>query len=321
MIEAQEDLTWERWGNLIEATDRLGFDSLWRSDHLFSVMGAYERDALALWPSLTMVALRSSRIKFGPLVAPVTFRHPVMLARNAAALDRLSNGRFELGVGAGWNEAEHEAFGFDLPAPRDRINMLDEAIQVVQHLWTGDVVNFDGDHYQLRNAQMRPTPSHTGSVPLVIGAKRGKRMLKLVAAYADEWNITGGGLAREEYRDLQQTLARFCADINRDPGTIRRSIMLAYLIGRDQDELLGRAERMKAAVPSLKDIPTKELPDELRQRGWLVGQPDEIAQEIKSWEAVGVQRFMLQTHDQAELGAVELLATDVMPQVTDAAGQ
>src|SRR5688572_9311656 len=107
MIEGQEGLNWGRWNRLIDDAERLGFDSLWRSDHLFSVMGESQRETLALWPSLTAVALRSSRIEFGQLVSPTTFRHPVHLAADGATVDQASGGRFWLGVGAGWNESEH----------------------------------------------------------------------------------------------------------------------------------------------------------------------------------------------------------------------
>lgn len=118
MVEGQENVTWERWNRVVEATEQLGFDSVWRSDHLFSVVGATERQSLALWPSLTLVAQKTRRIRFGQLVSPLTFRNPVELAQHAVALDHLSGGRYVLGVGAGWYEREHRAFGFSLTSGR-----------------------------------------------------------------------------------------------------------------------------------------------------------------------------------------------------------
>ncbi len=116
MLEGQEGLNWERWVRISQQVEGLGLDSLWRSDHLFSVMARGERDSLECWTSLTELATRVRRIRFGPLVSPMTFRHPALLARMAAAVDGLSNGRLVLGVGAGWNEAEHAAYGITLPA-------------------------------------------------------------------------------------------------------------------------------------------------------------------------------------------------------------
>ena len=153
MIEGQEGLTWERWHALTDSAENLGFDSLWRSDHLFSVMGESQRETLALWPSLTAAALRTSRIKLGQLVSPTTFRHPIHLASDAVALDQLSEARFILGVGAGWNVGEHEAFGFDLRPLKDRMDRFEESLKVITGLWTGEPFSFSGKHFQLDNAR------------------------------------------------------------------------------------------------------------------------------------------------------------------------
>ncbi len=316
MIEGQEGLTWERWFRLIEATESLGFDSLWRSDHLFSVMGQYQRDSLALWPSLTVVATQSQRIEFGPLVCPVTFRDPVELAREATALDLLSGGRFVLGVGAGWNEAEHAAFGYPLPPVRERMDRLEEAIKVIKLLWTGEPVDFDGTYYHLRGAQAHPTPTRPGGVPLLIGGSGARRLLRLVALYADEWNVTSMRL--EQYGDRVRALEEHCAAVGRDPKEIRRSWMLGHLIGRDRDDLLERAARLQRILPSLQGIPVEAVPDRARERGWLVGTPQEIVEQLRARIAYGVDRFMLQTHDQEDIGALELFAREVMPAIAEA---
>src|SRR5947209_14890130 len=143
MIEGQEGLNWQRWRHIAEMVEDLGFESLWRSDHFFSLMGLPERDALETWVSLTDLAARSSRLRFGPLVCSMTFRHPALLARMAAAVDQLSNGRLVLGVGAGWNVAEHEAFGIPFPAVRQRMDDLEDGIELIRRLWTGTSVSYD----------------------------------------------------------------------------------------------------------------------------------------------------------------------------------
>ncbi|MDI3339673.1 MAG: TIGR03560 family F420-dependent LLM class oxidoreductase [Sphaerobacter sp.] len=316
MIEAQEGLTWERWAALIDAADRLGYTWLRRSDHLFSTIAAEAREGLALWPTLTMVALRSARLRFGQMVSPITWRHPVLLARHAAALDRLSGGRLDLGIGAGWNEAEHRAFGIPFPPTRERFDRLEEAIQVIQLLHTGERVRFAGRYYQLDDAICRPTPARPGGVRLVVGGKGRQRTLRLAAAYADEWNVTA--MAPTEYEALRDTLERYCAEAQRDPRSITRTIMLAHLVGRDEAELRERARRMQQIIPALRDIPTDAVPDRLRERGWLVGTPDEVVERIQAWEAVGMQGFLLQTLDQEDIAALELIAWEVMPRVMPA---
>lgn len=313
MIEAQEGLTWPRWNDLIAAADTMGFESIWRSDHLLSLMGDPGRDALALWPSLTLVATRSQRLRFGPLVCPITFRNPVILARSAVAIDQLSGGRFALGLGAGWNRREHEAFGFPFPPMQQRLGMLEEAIKVIRLLWTGERVSFDGRYYKLHNAVMHPTPVNPGGLPIIIGGTGSERLLGIIAHYADEWNVHG--ISREQFRVKWQTVARLARDANRDPESIRRSLMIAYLIGMNQDELVRRAARLQQIVLPLQQIPTAQVPDRLREQGWLVGTPAEIAAGIREWEAVGIERFMLQTFDQQDLAALELLARQVMPKV------
>lgn len=152
MVEGQEDVTWERWLRVIDLAERLGFESLWRSDHVCSVVGATERASLALWPSLTAVPLCASKLVFGQLVSPVSFRHPVELAQHAVALAQLSGGRFVLGVGTGWYEREHRAFGFALPPDSERVRRLEEALEVVRLLWSGERVGFAGEHHGSANS-------------------------------------------------------------------------------------------------------------------------------------------------------------------------
>src|SRR5712692_12043849 len=188
MLEGQEGLNWERWVRISQQVEGLGLDSLWRADHLFSVMARGERDSLECWTSLTALAQRTQRIRFGPLVSPMTFRQPALLARMAAAVDLLSNGRLVLGVGAGWNEAEHQAFGIGLPPLKERFDRLEEGIAVIKALWTGGPVDLDGRYYPLRGAAAYPRPLQRPAPPLLIGGDGEVRLLRIVARDADEWN-------------------------------------------------------------------------------------------------------------------------------------
>src|SRR2546426_1650828 len=172
MIEGQEGLTWDRWFRIADRVESLGLDSLWRSDHFFSLMGHPERPALECWSSLTALAQRTHRIHFGPLVSPMTFRHPALLARMAAAVDGLSDGRISLGVGAGWNEAEHEAFGISLPPLKERFDRLEEGIAVIKALWTGGRGDLDGPNHRLHRAPALPRPMHRPRRPALLRRSR-----------------------------------------------------------------------------------------------------------------------------------------------------
>jgi F420-dependent oxidoreductase-like protein len=313
MIEGQEGLTWERWNRIVDAGDRLGFDSVWRSDHLFSVMGQHQRETLALWPSLTVVPLRSERLEFGQMVSPTTFRHPVHLAFEAVALDRLSNGRFWLGVGAGWNVAEHNAFGFPLLDLKDRMDRFEEALKVITLLWSGEIVSFRGKHFQLDNARASLTPLKNNKVPIVIGGSGEKRTLRLVAEYADEWNITT--TTSEGFAAKNEVLKRHCDAVGRDPSTIRRSQMTGHIIGRDREELRRRAANIQQVAVGLQGMSPDEAIEKRREAGWVVGTPEEIVEDLRQRGEMGLDRIMLQTFDMDDIEALELFASEVMPHV------
>jgi F420-dependent oxidoreductase-like protein len=314
MIEGQEGLTWDRWRTIVDTADRLNYDSVWRSDHLFSLSGPSDRDCIALWPSLNDVAYRSEKLYFGQLVSPISFRNPVHLAIDAVASDELSNGRFLLGVGAGWNEAEHAAFGFNLLPLRERMDRFEEALKVITLLWTGEPVSFEGQFYQLNEAQSRPAPTRGDKVPMVIGGGGEQRTLRLVAEYADEWNITPA--TRDVYDHKLEVLKQHCDAVGRDESTIRRSIMLGHLIGRNQDELRKRASVFQTVFSSMADIEPDEIISRYKQRGMLVGSPEEIVEEINLRKEQGIERIMLQTHDQTDMEALEMFASEVMPHIS-----
>src|SRR5437879_9133966 len=162
MVEGQSGLTWARWQALACAVEELGFAGLYRSDHLVNAQ-LPDQDSLETWTSLTWLASHTQRIEFGTLVSPLTFRDPVSLARMASAVDDLSAGRLTLGVGAGWSQREHDMFGFELPAPNDRLDRLEEGLEVITRLLRSDErTSFDGRFFQLRHALILPRPHRPG---------------------------------------------------------------------------------------------------------------------------------------------------------------
>ncbi len=306
MVEGQEDMTWERFFRLAEAVEDLGFAHLFRSDHLTGIYGYPERATLALWPSLTALAMRTKRIRFGPMVCAITFRHPVMVAKMAAAVDQLSGGRLDLGLGAGWNDMEHQMFGIDYPRYGTRLEMLDEGATVIKALWSGQPTTFEGQHFQLDKAQNHPPPAQTE--PTLIMGGKGEKTLKIVAKHATEWNFAYGSV--DFFREKSAELDENCAAINRDPATMRRSLMTPFVIGPDEAAV---QQRINAHRATFNDLPATLA--EWQAAGFIGGTPQQVIEQLKTFEAAGVARFMLQQNDLDDIASLELLAETVLPHV------
>ena len=219
-IQGQDGLDWPRWRKILGRVDRLGFSSLFRSDHYY--VGA-QRDSLELFLSLVLAATDTTSLRFGSLVTPVTFRRPVDVARMAAQIDTLSGGRFVLGIGIGWYKREHNAYGIPFPPVRERFERLEEAIAVYRLVWGELPATFDGRYYTLKDVDCRPKPV-SGRVPLIIGGTGEQLTLKIVAQYADEW--CSECLSVEDYARKVAVLERHCESVSRDPASIRRSMVV-----------------------------------------------------------------------------------------------
>ncbi len=273
-ICTDQNLPWptlvERW-RYFEA---LGFDSVWDCDHYIQPSrptGPYFEG----WTLLAGLAARTERVRVGVLVSSNTFRHPALLAKEAVTVDHISNGRLELGLGAGWYVPEHEKFGLDFPPPAELVGRFREAVEIVDRLLRNEVTSYEGRHYQLRDAPFRPGPVQRPRPPLTIGAK-GPRMLEIVARYADAWNSSG---TVEEVRARNRTLDEKCAAIGRDPGEIVRS-------------LYGWA----AIMP---DNPWESV--------------EAFQEVIGRYREAGIEEFIIDQPPDAQLGVLERVATDVIP--------
>jgi F420-dependent oxidoreductase-like protein len=313
MLEGQDGLTVDLWRRITARVEEWGFESLWCSDHFMSIVDS-NRDVLETWVALTLTAAETTRLRFGSLVCPMTFRHPSLLARMAAAVDILSGGRLVLGVGAGWNEHEHRAFGLPFPPLRERMRMLVEGIEVIRRLLGNEPAHFAGHYYQLDGAYPHPKPLQRPHIPLLIGTTGVERMLRIVARYADEWDAPGM-TSPDAYRTRRERLAAYCREINRDPRDIRHCVSTAYLIGRSAAELCRRGETMQQLIPELAGHGPGAVPDVLRAEGWLVGTPDQIIAQLEALAHEGVERVIFQHNDQTDFEALALLARDVLPVV------
>jgi alkanesulfonate monooxygenase SsuD/methylene tetrahydromethanopterin reductase-like flavin-dependent oxidoreductase (luciferase family) len=305
MIEGQEGLTWDRWRRLARAAEDGGFEALFRSDHLTGLFGDPKRASLDTWASLTWLASNSSRIRFGPLVCPLTLHHPALLAKRAAAVAELSGGRLDLGIGAGWHEGEHAMFGIPFPSLKERMDRFECGARAIRALWQGRPVTLEQPYYSLREAESYPLPPG-GRVPLIIGGRGEQRALRVVAACADEWNTTR--ITRDDYPAKRGVLERHCRAVGRDPSLIRRSLMIPYIVGRDTRERDARLANARRIFPRVPDSEAA-----WRAAGFLFGAPGHVVEELRAWEKLDVTRVMLQTLDMDDVAAIELLAREVVP--------
>jgi F420-dependent oxidoreductase-like protein len=300
MVEGQMGLSWPRWQRLVRAAEDLGFYGLYRSDH-FSVSrdGSIE-DALELWTSLTWLAGNTSHITFGPLVSPISFRDPRIMAWQASAVSALSVGRLRLGLGAGWNEGEHEAFGFDLLSVKERFDRFEEGIQVVKGLISSHKpISFEGDYYRLKDAMLSPRSPRADGPPIVIGGNGPKRTLPLVAKYADEWNASG--LNNADVAERMPLLDEMIRKEGRDPKDVKRTVMTRGLVAATQDEL-----RAKASEDDIARI---------KERDAVVGTPNEVVEILGRKAEIGVQGVMLQWLNLDDISGLEVIASQVLPQL------
>ncbi len=298
MIEGQNGLNWPRWQAIVRLVEELGYVGLYRSDH-FTNARPPDMDSLELWVSLTWLAANTTRIEFGPLVTPFSFRHPALTARMAVAVDNLSGSRLTLGVGAGWQEREHRTFGFDLLDMKGRFARFQEGLECMTSLLRSDQpVTYHGKYYNLEEAQVLPRPHSPGSPRLLIGGNGLRRTMPLAARYADEWNANFIGA--EQFRKLNGELDRLLAEAHRPTDSVRRSLMTGCVFAKDkpglEQKLAGRGRTQK----------------ELRERGMIAGAGSEVKEQLQELEEAGAQRVMLQWLDLDDLEGLRELAGVVL---------
>ena len=293
MIEGQHGVDWERWRAVVETVEDAGFHGLFRSDHFTNPEGPV-MDSLELWTSLTWLADNTDRLEFGPLVTPASFRDPIFTARMGKEVDDLSGGRLTLGVGAGWQEREHETFGYDLLPVPARFDRFEESLHVIEGLLrSDDPVTVDGEYYELDEAELLPRTEH--ETPILVGGNGRQRTLPLAARFADEWN--GVFVGADDYADLNDRLDDLLDAEGRDPDEVRRSIMTRVVFGRDEAELDAALDGDDA--------------DDLREMGFVVGTASEVAAQVEDLGDAGADRVMLQWLDVEDLDRLRGLADAV----------
>lgn len=302
-IAGEDPLRFETVVAWAQRAEQLGLDSLWLSDHvswdLAKYGGSAETSGL-FEPIVTLGALArlTDRIRLGTLVLLEALRPPAVLAKSLVSLDRISGGRLDVGIGAGWYAPDYAAIGSDLPSPGTRIARLEEALQVLGSLLRGERTTFAGVHHRVDGAQLLPPPLQQPRPPLWVGG-RGDRLLGVVARHADGWN-TCWAIAPETYRQRLDVLARACERVGRDPATVRRSLGLYTLVGEDAADLQRRFDRLVALSPT--GVLAGQTLETFRE-GRLVGTVQEVREMVDAWRDLGVEEII------CGLGAVPFQAS------------
>jgi len=321
MIEAQQGLSYEDQLGLARRAEALGFEAFFRSDHYASFPGDAGMPTTDAWAVLAGLARETTTIGLGALVSPVTFRHPGNLAKVVTTVDHMSGGRIEVGVGAGWNEADHLPLGLDFPSIEVRADLLEDELALLHGLWAEpDGWSFDGHAIHVSDARLRPQPvdvpgrprTATGARPRILtGGEGSPRGFRIAAKWADEFNLTSSSPERTAERMAQ--LDEACRVAGRDPKTLTRSAMVGVLVGRDTADVYARAERLMAFIGAGGGSGAEWL--DARRGRWIVGTPDEARAQVRRYADAGIERIMLQDLLPHDLDMVELMGRELVGQV------
>ena len=310
MIEGQEGVTWPQWVALAQACEAHGIDTLFRSDHYASHLERTpEPGSLDAWGTLCGLAAVTSTLRLGTMVSPATFRHPSELAKLATTADHISGGRVELGLGAGWQEHEHTAYGFPFADLRTRMDVLEEQLAIVVGSWDQTPFDFSGDHYALAALDARPTPVRRPDgtrIPLIMGGDAGPRSAGMAARYADEYNTVFADPATA--RERRERIAAACERAGREP--LPFSVMTTVLVGADEAELADRAARLEELAGLHRGSLLREPPP-----GTIVGTVEQVAERMHALARAGVDRVMCQHLLHDDLDAVALIGERLAPAV------
>jgi alkanesulfonate monooxygenase SsuD/methylene tetrahydromethanopterin reductase-like flavin-dependent oxidoreductase (luciferase family) len=301
-------LSWDRWKHVVHLVERLGYNSLFRSDHYFN---GKQKEAIDVYLSFVMAATESERLRFGPLVTPVTFREPVNVGRMAQQLDALSGGRFILGLGAGWYPDEHQIYGLDFPPPPERYDRLEEALALMKELWYSRSGSYEGKYYRIDGTNSQPHPPE-GRPRILIGGTGPRRTLRLVAEHAHEWNATPLDVAG--YKKAIEALERHCADVGRDPAEIRRSMLIFATVGPDKrSEDLNLERFLDMMAPEGTGI---TLEDAIAAgHGPWRGSAEELVDHVGQLRQLGLDEVVFEHFCHEEDTVPEWIAAEVKPKL------
>jgi F420-dependent oxidoreductase-like protein len=321
MIEPQQGLTYAEQLDIARTAETAGFEALFRSDHYESFPGPDDNPTTDAWAILAGLARETKRIGLGTLVSPVTFRLPGNLAKVVTTVDEMSDGRIEVGLGAGWHDAEHRRYGFPFPDIKGRVDMLEEQLAILHGLWTEpDGWSFRGKHYTIEDALFRPKPVDATGRPktasgavrprIIVGGDGKPRSMRIAAKYADEFNLSSARV--DTTPGKYAALAEACRAVGREPATMTRSAMAGVLIGKNRSEVKTRERALLAALGVTSG--DNEWLEERRRR-WVMGTPDEARATLERFAEAGVERIMLQDFVPRDLAMIELMGQELVGRV------
>ena len=277
----------------------LGYDCGWMPDHFLPLAGDEDGPYIEEWTTITALAMQAPRMRVGPLVLGNTFRNPGIVAKMGAALDIVTGGRLEMGLGAAWFQREHRMYGIPFPPVSQRIDMLGEALQVIRRLWTEPRVDFQGKHYTMTDAMCQPRPVQQPHPTLWVGGAGEKRTMRVIARHADGWNCS---VPPEEYAHKLEVLKRHCGDAGTDADAIRKSIY--FVLGVHED---GNRAR-EIAQETLGRFGVRV------QKALIAGTPGECVEQIRPFVEMGVSHFIVELQTPYDHAGLELFAKKVMPE-------
>jgi len=299
MIEGQEGVTWPQWRALAAACEEHGIPSLFRSDHYQNLDGQHpERGSLDAWGTIIALSALTTELRLGTMVTPTSFRHPSVLAKLVVTADHVSDGRIDLGLGAGWHQREHEAHGFPFLAAAERVDVLEEQLQILMGDWGEDEFSFTGKHYTLSGLNAQPKPVQRPHPPLIMGGNAGPRSASLAARFADEYNTPFPSL--EHIQRRKAAVEEACERADREP--IPFSIMAGAILGADAGEVERRARRVAEATGQEPDALLRDPP-----QGWIVGTLEQTAEQLAPIREAGVSRVMCNQYVAPEVEQVARL--------------
>jgi alkanesulfonate monooxygenase SsuD/methylene tetrahydromethanopterin reductase-like flavin-dependent oxidoreductase (luciferase family) len=321
MIEAQMGLSYEDQLSIARRAEAAGFEALFRSDHYASFPGSSEQLTTDTWAVIAGLARETSTIRLGALVSPVTFRHPGNFVKVVTTVDHMSGGRIEVGVGAGWNEADHDPLGLPFPPISERADLLEDQLALLHGLWTEpDGWDFDGHQVRVRGGALRPRAVDAPGRPvengharprILVGGEGTPRGFRIAARWADEFNLSSS--SPETARQKQSEIDEACRAAGRDPATLARSAMVGVLMGTTDADVEGRADALLAAFGQSGSSGREWLGT--RRRRWILGTPDEARAMVARFAEAGIERIMLQDFVPRDLEMIDLLAQELIGRV------
>jgi F420-dependent oxidoreductase-like protein len=305
-IEPQFGFTFREVADLAKEAERLGFTALWASDHLVWDAESQRRNCFDVWALMPALAAVTTKLRLGTLVTCNGYRLPQVLAKTAACVDQISDGRLEFGLGAGWKEMEYRAYGIPFPPVSTRLAQLEEATRLIKRLWTEEKTSFDGKYYRLENAVCAPKPVQR-PLKIWIGGAGEKKLLRIVAQHADGWNMVFGQRLPAVKQKLD-ALKRHCDDVNRDYTKIDKSMFIVTCVAQSEEEMRRREKKAVAALGT-------DLIFSMGRESGTIGTAEQVAETLRSYQALGFDYFIAMFPYEQDGEMLRRFAETVVPQL------